>query len=247
MAYLYRHIRLDKNVPFYVGIGKDDKGGEFPRAFSKERKNKHWHSIVKKTKYRVEIILNDISWEFAKEKEKEFISLYGRSDKNLGPLANQTDGGDGWAGHVMKEESKRKIKEFQLSLNKKGQPGRIWTEESKKKLSQTLQGFKHSEESKNKMRKPKPEGFGKKISDFKTGKTGNKAKRIFCKFCKSDVAINLYGRFHGDNCREKEGNENLVRSPSKITCPHCSLQGNPGPMKQWHFDKCKKISKALDL
>ena len=23
MAYLYRHIRLDKNEPFYIGIGSD--------------------------------------------------------------------------------------------------------------------------------------------------------------------------------------------------------------------------------
>jgi hypothetical protein len=26
MAYIYRHIRLDKNEPFYIGIGSDDKG-----------------------------------------------------------------------------------------------------------------------------------------------------------------------------------------------------------------------------
>lgn len=26
MAYVYRHIRLDKNEPFYIGIGKDEGG-----------------------------------------------------------------------------------------------------------------------------------------------------------------------------------------------------------------------------
>ena len=31
MAYVYRHIRLDKNEPFYIGIGKDDSG-EYKRA-----------------------------------------------------------------------------------------------------------------------------------------------------------------------------------------------------------------------
>lgn len=25
MAIVYRHIRLDKNEPFYIGIGKDEK------------------------------------------------------------------------------------------------------------------------------------------------------------------------------------------------------------------------------
>ena len=241
MAYVYRHIRLDKNVPFYIGIGKDDKGGEFPRAFSHDRKNSHWKSIVGKTEYRVDILINDIPWEIAKEREVEFIKLYGRSDKKLGTLSNQTDGGDGWAGHVMKEESKKKIRDFQLSLNKKGSTGREWTQESKDKLSKTITGFKHTEESKIKMRIPKPLGFGGKISELKKGKTGAKAKRIICSHCDSSVAINLYGRFHGDNCSKKPGNELKYRGPEKIQCPHCLLLGNPGPMKQWHFDKCKKI------
>ena len=38
MAYLYRHIRLDKNVPFYVGIG-DDKEGLYKRAFTQYTKD----------------------------------------------------------------------------------------------------------------------------------------------------------------------------------------------------------------
>ena len=163
MAYVYRHIRLDKNVPFYIGIGKDDKNGRFPRAFSMDRKNSHWQAIVKKTNYRVEIMINDISWELAKEKEAELIRLYGRSDKKIGTLCNQTDGGDGWVGHIMKEESRIKIREFQLSLNKKGNPGRIWTQASKDRLSETLRGFKHTEEAKIKMRKAKPEGLKYKV------------------------------------------------------------------------------------
>ena len=34
MAYLYRHIRLDKNKPFYVGIGDNDNNN-YKRAHSK--------------------------------------------------------------------------------------------------------------------------------------------------------------------------------------------------------------------
>jgi hypothetical protein len=30
MAYLYRHIRLDTNQPFYIGIGKEDNGRAYP-------------------------------------------------------------------------------------------------------------------------------------------------------------------------------------------------------------------------
>lgn len=37
MAYVYRHIRLDKNEVFYIGIGSDDKG-HYYRANSKNKK-----------------------------------------------------------------------------------------------------------------------------------------------------------------------------------------------------------------
>jgi hypothetical protein len=32
MAYVYRHIRLDKNEPFYIGVGSDSN---YSRAFTK--------------------------------------------------------------------------------------------------------------------------------------------------------------------------------------------------------------------
>ena len=48
MAYVYRHIRVDKNEPFYIGIGKDD-GYEFKRAYYKsiEKRNKIWIDILR--------------------------------------------------------------------------------------------------------------------------------------------------------------------------------------------------------
>ena len=33
MAYVYRHIRLDKNQPFYIGVGTCDT---YERAYSKK-------------------------------------------------------------------------------------------------------------------------------------------------------------------------------------------------------------------
>ena len=45
--YLYRHIRLDKNEPFYIGIGtKEERYKSFEmiykRAFSKKKRNIIW-------------------------------------------------------------------------------------------------------------------------------------------------------------------------------------------------------------
>ena len=103
MALVYRHIRLDKNVPFYVGISN----GNRRRPYAKNR-NSIWMAITNKSEYRVEIIVDNLTWEQALEKEKEFIALYGRRDLGKGTLANMTDGGDGAIGMIQSEESKEK-------------------------------------------------------------------------------------------------------------------------------------------
>ncbi len=94
MAYVYRHIRLDKNIPFYIGIGGDDI---YKRANDRKFRNPHWLRIVKKTEYEIEILFDNISWPEACKKEIEFIALYGRS-KDGGVLTNITKGGDGKLG-----------------------------------------------------------------------------------------------------------------------------------------------------
>jgi|LakMenEpi03Aug12_release.lakeMendotaPanAssembly.Ray.scaffolds.fasta_scaffold00112_91 hypothetical protein len=123
--YLYRHIRLDKNEPFYIGIGtkKESKAKIkfnkkfqsikyiYDRAYSKIRKSsKIWNLITAKTDYKVEILLESDSLSFIKEKEKEFIAFYGRIDKNTGILANMTDGGEGMTGTSRKFTEEQKIK-----------------------------------------------------------------------------------------------------------------------------------------
>ncbi len=108
--YLYRHIRLDKNEPFYVGIGTKQKCSEYGRAFSKIKRNIFWKRIVEKTDYEVEILLESDDYEFIKQKEIEFIALHGRRDLGKGGLTNLTDGGDGSMGRVFTEEQKENHK-----------------------------------------------------------------------------------------------------------------------------------------
>lgn len=96
MAYLYRHIRLDNNEPFYIGIGTDS---QYKRSNNFYNRSNHWKNITNKTQYEVEILLDDLTWEEACIKEIEFIALYGRKDLNKGPLVNLTDGGEGFLGY----------------------------------------------------------------------------------------------------------------------------------------------------
>lgn len=116
--YLYRHIRLDKNEPFYIGIGtKQGKKvkhrhiyTEYPRAYSKYLRSDFWRKVVAKTEYEVEILLESDDYEFIKQKEVEFIALYGRRDLEKGTLVNLTDGGDGVL--CLGEKSLKNLREY---------------------------------------------------------------------------------------------------------------------------------------
>ena len=70
MAYVYEHIRLDKNEIFYIGIGNDDN---YKRAYQKKSRNQYWKNIVNISKYDVIISFDNLSWENACKKEIELI------------------------------------------------------------------------------------------------------------------------------------------------------------------------------
>lgn len=165
--YLYRHIRLDKNEPFYIGIGKKRINRRclsfksiYERACVRDTgRSKFWNKIANKTDYDIEILLESNSLMFIKEKEIEFIKLYGRRDLKTGILCNLTEGGDGndfirskesiqkglatkkltWK---MSEETKRKIGEANT--------GKKRTQAEKEQMSLSRVGRKTSEETRRK-------------------------------------------------------------------------------------------------
>lgn len=199
MAYVYRHIRLDKNEVFYIGIGSD---GSYKRAFSKKYRNRHWRFIVDQTDYEIEIMMDDLTWEQAQEKEREFICLYGRRDLDKGTLVNMTDGGDGlhnpslelrekysklYTGTTVDEARRNKISEGMRKSEavKKINKGRVpWNkgkprdEETKRKIAEKLTGTSLSEETKKKMsetrkgvkKKPVSDETRKKMSESRKGR-----------------------------------------------------------------------------
>ena len=147
MAYVYRHIRKDLNEPFYIGIGSDL---HYKRAYQIKSRNNFWHNIVSKTDYDVEIIIDDLTWEDACIKEKEFIALYGRKDLNNGILTNLTDGGEGSINVLVSEHTRSLlgIKSKELKRTKshcenisKAKKGKQFTDEHKLKLSNARKGL----------------------------------------------------------------------------------------------------------
>lgn len=96
--YLYRHIRLDTGVPFYIGVGtktkRDVSNNSYYRAKTKSKRSLFWKNITSKSEYEVEVVLESDDRYFIQQKEIEFIQLYGRRDLNKGDLVNLTDGAD---------------------------------------------------------------------------------------------------------------------------------------------------------
>lgn len=183
MAYVYRHIRLDTNEPFYIGIGSDTNG-RYTRAWSKSRNNQYWHNIVNKTTYEVEILVDDLTWEEACQKEKEFIALYGRKNLNTGVLVNLTDGGEGGYGRFLNYESRYKIsvksigRKASADTKKKmsgSHKGKIVTEITRKKLSESLKNKIVTDETRLRMSR---------------SAVGKSKTRVICDKCGKNVTSN---------------------------------------------------------
>lgn len=152
MYYIYRHIRLDSNEPFYIGKGKHKtRNGkmypcdEYYRAYCKNNRNIFWRNIVSKTDYRVEIIFESDVEDIINEKEIEFINLYGRRDLGKGTLCNLTNGGEKEVGRIFSKEYREKLS--------KAAKGRIKSPETIEKLKKSLKGRRVSEETRDKIRK----------------------------------------------------------------------------------------------
>lgn len=108
--YIYLHVTKDDKTPFYIGKGKNK------RCFDTYNRNDWWVNIVNKHDYLILILEINLSEEISYEKEKYWISYFGRKQfKNGGTLVNLTDGGEGVSGKIYTEEEKeKKSKYFKL-------------------------------------------------------------------------------------------------------------------------------------
>ncbi len=144
--YLYRHIRMDKYQPFYIGVGtKSNLKNPYMRSKSKVHRNPHWKNVVNLCDYEVEIILESENYNFILNKEKEFILLHGRKDLNTGPLVNMTDGGEGTIGAIRTKQWQDKI----VASNKKAikKTRKSLSNETKEKIRKGNLGLKRKPET----------------------------------------------------------------------------------------------------
>lgn len=138
--YIYRHIRPDKNVPFYIGRGANYADRSiYRRSKSLKGRNYIWKSIVAKNNnnYYIDIMYETDYLDEILKKEIEFISLYGKIIDNNGTLCNLTNGGDGSLGLKHTEETKNK-----MSIKRKNNPKYTERLKSKEFITQRIKSLK---------------------------------------------------------------------------------------------------------
>ncbi len=171
----------EKGKPYYIGKGR---GNRIQERHSCE---------VPPADRRIKLKQN-LTEEEAFKHEVYMIHVLGRKDLKTGCLVNLTFGGEGASGWVMKEETKQKISEAAMGrpradmegdLNPMRNPevaekvagskrGKPRDEETRRKISESLQGRKNTPETKSKkskaaLGKPKSEQHRKNISVSKSG------------------------------------------------------------------------------
>jgi hypothetical protein len=173
--HVYEHYTLDTSELFYVGYGKNK------RAYDVTQRNRFWKHIYSKHGVRVVLVKENVSLNEAIDTEIALIKKYGRRDKNTGPLVNLTDGGEGLKNASdetrkklsliasnISEETRRKMSEsaknrppmkeetrekLRIQFSGKNNPnyGRNFSDEHRKRLSESHKGYVMSEETKRKL------------------------------------------------------------------------------------------------
>lgn len=186
---MYRHMRKDTKYPFYIGIGTKPKKystfqKEYSRAHTKHKRSDFWKKITDKYEYYVEIMFESDDYEIIKQKEIEFINLYGRKDLQQGILVNLTDGGDGNVNLLVSEETRKKLS--------KANKGRKFTQEQMESIQPTRIKAETHPNSKLVLDtqtgifyycvREAAEALGRcknRLSDMLRGKTSNKTNLIY--------------------------------------------------------------------
>lgn len=166
------------NGKMYIGItsrSPEIRWGNNGLQYTKT-KNPYFYNAIKKygwDNFEHIILFENMTEQEAKSKEREFILEYHTciyDDIKMG--YNMTFGGEGTLGRVASEETKRKMSE-----SKKGEKnsfyGRHFSEESKKKLSDALKGKMAGEKNPFYGRKHSDE-TKQKISEYASTRTGDK-------------------------------------------------------------------------
>ena len=145
--YTYQYFDPSRNEMIYIGKGQKNRATDH---LTRTDRHPLTHRLKLMVKNGVTPVISKIfleSEELALLCEQEMISLFGRKDLNEGTLLNLTNGGDGISGYKHTAEAKQKVSFARL--NRSEETSRKQSEAQKLLVRKT--GWKHSEESKQRM------------------------------------------------------------------------------------------------
>lgn len=214
--YTYSLTDPETNNPFYVGKGHGERMYYHETLVRKGKsfRNKHlYNKILKIISSGNCIIYNKIVENVSETEaflvEQNAIKNIGRSDLNLGPLCNLTDGGDGTSGLIYNK--KTKILRRHIVLGEKNPMyGKTHTEESKKLISEKkknrdkISTYKHTEEHKQLLRTKNGGGIKTSKPIYQIDDAGN----IIREWPSARSAAKYLGARHGNisYCATKKQN-----------------------------------------
>ena len=172
--------------------------GKGQRAYTKQG-----HTVNLPPQERISIIKDNMTDEEAIAFEIELIAKYGRKDLGTGILRNMTDGGDGASGRLVSEETRQK--------HSQSSAGKVQTQETKDKRADALRGQTRTEEQ----RKRQSEAAKRRWSNVDPD--AEEARRA----------------------KLREARAKQVITTVEVTCPHCGKVGGNRIMPRYHFDNCK--------
>lgn len=199
MTVVYRHINLNSNKVFYVGIGTEK------RAYDYKSRSKDWKAQANNSNIETQILFECKTREEAYKKEIEFIQLYGRLDKGTGTLVNRTDGGGWLRGAIWSEE---RIKKYSDNAKKRGNltkyiqehgsanKGKILGKRDQHIIEKTSKSLRQSWLVRD------PETKKSQTALFMNNNPSYKVQK--CQYCNREIqGASPFKRFHGENCKNK--------------------------------------------
>lgn len=153
--YVYTHHRATDGSVFYVGKGHGI------RAYTKSSRNPHWHNVVKKNGYTINIVKEFDDENCCLTFEKILIAFYG-----IGNLTNQSTGGMPNSGTKWSEERRLKTLGKYAGVNNPNY-GKSPSQETRDKLSKHFKG-----------RPAKTKGMKYNISDALREEQAKRMKKI---------------------------------------------------------------------
>lgn len=109
----------------------------------------------------------------------------------------------------------------------------IWTLERRQEYSERQKGKTHTDETKQKIREL---NLGKIISE----ETKQKMQKPKSELTKQKLREAAIGKPHTDETKQKIRAAKLGMPSLKVTCTYCGLIGGVNNMKRYHFDNCKQ-------